>query len=243
MSDLVDNLDTDTVKAFQRGLGVEEDGWIGPKPLAAYIKASGRVIVDRSWQFSPRKRRHLKGAPWNIVLHDSVTRSARACFRVLKARHLSTHYIVCESGKIYETLDPELYSGAHARRWNTTSIGIDVVSMVSVKSLRKSRATDIPRLARVIKQRYRPHNKTKTVVDYTPEQVEALANLVNWLCDRFDIPKTLPTLPVDYGWKIDINPATYKGVVAHGQISSKRWDGGMAVVHLSSRGFKVLDDE
>ena len=234
LGSLVDSLDLEDVTELQANLGVKCDGWIGPKTIRAWRAKNNYPVIDKSWTATRKRKR--KKPPSCIVLHDSVTRSAMACYQVLERKRLSTHYLISESGKIYETLDPELYSGAHCRKWNRPSIGIDVISMVSAKSLRPSRAGDKARLERVIKQQYRPHNRFKSVVDYTSNQVQSLVCLVSWLCDRFNIPKRIPSDVVDYGWKLDLAADDYSGVVAHGQVTSNRWDGGMGVVHLLASG-------
>ena len=243
LADMGCTLAPGSVKKLQRLVGVEPDGWIGPLTIAAWRRYNSQPVeldICRDWHLAARRPRRTP--PKSIIQHDSGTRSAPACHTVLRRRNLSTHFLICETGKIYETVPPEKYTAAHCSRWNSNSIGVDVISMVSAKSLKPSIKSDRARLDRVIAQPYRPHNRPKKVVDYTDGQKHSLVALVGWLCDRFDIPRRIPTGPVDYGWHLDIEPDEYCGVAAHGQVSTKRWDGGLGVVALERAGW-VADDE
>jgi len=193
--------------------------------------------IDRE-TYKATKTRKRSGKPKSIVLHDSVTRTAKSCFAVLEKRDLSTHFLVDESGKIYECADPESRVALHASAWNSRSIGIDMINLLSTKYLKKKKGNkaESARVARIIKRNWSAI-RTGKCVDYTEAQKASLVELVRYLCDRFDIPYKVPIELTTYGERIaSIDAKKYTGVIAHGQTSSKRWDGLLAVEYLIEDG-------
>jgi hypothetical protein len=242
------------VKKLQRRVGTKSDGWIGPLTIAAFVAmrdglcgvstpiptppspevpATTELLIDtttfQSSHGRPRKRKVKQ-----LVLHDTVTRSAKSTHAVLEKRKYSTHYLIDEDGAIYQCLDPETERGIHASRWNETSIGIDLVSMVAFKHLKKG--LDGDRFDRKRRVKYAPKGRQKTVVDYTAAQKSSLSFLAAHLCERFDLPFRVPAGPWDYGDRMDGLTPKYQGIVAHGHISSRRWDGGVGVLTVMEAG-------
>lgn len=245
------------VRTLQRRVGSKADGWMGPKTIAAFlamrdapaetcIKAppteevppTEEIMIDRETYRSKHGKRRSRNVK-NIVLHDSVTRSARSTFNVLEKKGYSTHYIIGEDGQIFECLDPAKERGIHAAKYNTTSVGIDVVSMVGRKGLRKDR--DAERMKRLRRVAYSPRGRYKDVVDYTPAQKASLSYLTAHLCERFSIPYRVPAGPYDYGAKVDGISPRYAGIVAHGQVSERRWDGGVGILTVMEAGATVKE--
>ena len=247
---------------FQNGAGLVVDGCLGYKTLAALrtvgsasavgmavtsvdsskpaIKereSIAELVIDTSTYKATKGKKRTK-PPVSIVLHDSITATAKACWSVLERRGLSTHYMIDEAGNVYECADPEKRTTFHASAFNNTSIGIDMIALLSPSQLKRDNAPNRERKKRLAERAWSAH-KSKKVIDYTPEQKASLCLLVRHLCERFDIPFAAPEQLTGYGKKIEVEAREYQGVIAHGQYSSKRWDGLLAVEVLHGEGCGV----
>ena len=77
----------------------------------------------------------------------------------------------------------------------------------------------------------------KKCIDYTDAQKASLMALIQYLCNEYDIPLRAPAKLPSYGKRLtDIDARQYAGIIAHGQTSSKRWDGLLAVELLLQEG-------
>lgn len=172
--------------------------------------------------------------PTCIVLHDSVTRSTASTLRVLRARGLSTHYLVDESGMVSAD-HPTTGKAAHAgSAWNSRSIGIDIVSLYDPRLLdARNRWGDEARRARVAPRRWAPK---RGVITMTEPQRQALVDLVRRLCEEHGIPARV----MAGGLHQDVDPTKFRGVVAHGQFCASRWDGMLGVEALRDAGFEEV---
>ena len=245
-------------KAYQDEHGLESDGMLGPKTLAAIGRcahdAPGPILsqpvaapnpaipiavivapdIDTD-TYSATKTRKRSKPPQSIVLHDSITRTAKSCFRVLEKRDLSTHFLIDEDGTIYQCADPAARYTLHAAAWNRHSIGLDMINLLSTRHLKKNNRPENARRARVVKRDWSESRNGK-VIDYTAPQKESLLALVRYLCAEFDIPYSAPAELTSYGERLPLDAKKHKGVVAHGQSSTKRWDGLLAVEYLHQDG-------
>ncbi len=120
-----------------------------------------------------------------VILHETVTSSARATVDVLNQRGLGVHFIIAPDGIVRQhgdLLSDELW---HAGPHNDNSVGIEVVNPYYPK--------------------YRPSNSPWTqIIDApwahegkyvvpTPDQAEATYLLIDWLCSEacpLNIPRT-----------------------------------------------------
>jgi hypothetical protein len=169
------------------------------------------------------KGRARPAPPRSIVLHHTVTFSLEDTMRVLRARGLSTHYVVEPDGTIWETCDPTRVA-AHAGPWNEASIGIDIVNPLVHKHWRKAKKLGWPEV-RTAKWAARSWTlgglgRRLYIADTEPAIARTWA-LVAALCERFAIPLVLP----EPGERLVLDPAAHRGVVAHGTVNRKRWDG------------------
>ena len=248
----------EATKAFQKLDGLTCDGMLGPKTLAG-IKStmeggavpykpptkrpvpasdeSPSIAIDCE-TYKATKTKSRRKQPEVIVLHDSVTRSAKSCFSVLEKRGLSTHYMIDEDGTIYQCADPSTRTTAHASAWNSRSIGIDMINLLSPRPLKKNSSTDDKRRKRMTTRSWSA-SKDGRVIDYTKEQKASLSLLISHLCDAYGIKRTAPKELTSYGKKLELNANKYLGIVAHGQASSKRWDGLLAVEILHEEGYEA----
>ena len=131
-------------------------------------------------------RARAGSAVTEVVLHESVTRSAADTVSVLKRRGLGVHLIVAPDGRVTQHGDLANERLAHAGGHNGPSVGIEVVNPYYPTHLRDglpwSRIIDAPWAHR---DRY---------VLPTPEQAEATARLIGWLtspaAEGLSIPRT-----------------------------------------------------
>ena len=83
-----------------------------------------KIIDDRSRvRFVRRKR---KGAPSEIILHHSWTRTLDKCISTLKHKGCGTHYAIDRDGSVHWLTD-ESYRVNHCVDHNEKSIGIDLI--------------------------------------------------------------------------------------------------------------------
>lgn len=177
------------------------------------------------------------GRPTAVVVHDSVTRTTDACFRVLFERKdkdgknlgLGTALMFSPSGTLYQCVPDLATVTYHAGGgWNTVGIGLDVIALLD------------PALAPNAPNR-KPSTKwaPQGYLDWTEAQKKAVPAVLRALRPVLGLGRDLPYPKVANGQpayckaseKLDLDPKTYKGVVAHGQISAARWDGQLALLY------------
>ena len=121
-----------------------------------------------------------------VIVHESVTRSAADTVAVLKRRRLGVHLVVAADGRVIQYGDLAHDRLAHAGGHNGPSVGIEVTNPYYPKYLRD----DLP-WSRVIDARWAHRGR---YVLPTPEQAEATSRLVGWLtspaAEGLSIPRT-----------------------------------------------------
>ena len=107
-----------------------------------------------------------------LVVHETVTRSAEETVAVLKKRRLSVHLILDEHGRFTQHGDLADDNLAHASQHNAASVGIEVVNPYYPSYLKPDMAWST-----VIDA---PWAHKKKYVLPTPAQAEAVARFVEW---------------------------------------------------------------
>lgn len=107
-----------------------------------------------------------------LVIHETVTRSAEETVAVLKKRKLSVHLILDEHGRFTQHGDLADDNLAHASQHNVASVGIEVVNPYYPSYLKPGMAWST-----VIDA---PWAHKKKYVLPTPAQAEAVARFVEW---------------------------------------------------------------
>ncbi|MCA9561733.1 MAG: N-acetylmuramoyl-L-alanine amidase [Myxococcales bacterium] len=159
--------------------GLVVGGQLVPAPCGLNVRNLHDAAVSR---FAGRSR---SGRAVNeVVVHESVTRSAGSTVAVLQRRGLGVHLMVAPDGSVTQhgdLLDDRL---AHAGGHNGPSVGLEVVNPYYPTHLREglpwSRVIDAPWAHR---DRY---------VLPTPEQAEATARLLGWLTSPEAVGLTIP---------------------------------------------------
>jgi N-acetyl-anhydromuramyl-L-alanine amidase AmpD len=178
-----------------------------------------------------------------IVLHFTAGRDARGAFNtwINNPEHVATAYIVETDGTIYELFNPSHWAyhlgikgvSAHDRR----SIGIEIVNVGPLKQCPDNSGS----------LNWWPNNwgvkwcgkdQTDQYVEakfrgvgcfaaFPEVQMDCVAALVVYLCDRFGIKKTLP--PSARRPESDSSYfRSYTGVAAHQNFRADKWDVGPA---------------
>jgi hypothetical protein len=183
-------------------------GQIVPAPSGLNVRNFHDEEVPR---FAGRSRRGR--AVNEVVVHESVTRSAASTVAVLQRRGLGVHLMVAPDGGVTQhgdLLDDRL---AHAGGHNGPSVGLEVVNPYYPTHLRDglpwSRVIEAPW---ALRDRY---------VLPTPEQAEATSKLLGWLASPkalgLDIPREW--IGVDDGrvrmGRVDGGDQRRPGVYAH----------------------------
>jgi len=186
--------------------------------------------------------RHLhglfrRGRPTALILHDSVTRTTSQCFEVLTRRRskkthrnlgLGTQLMLGPDGTLYQCVPDLNFVTYHAPPWSPFALGLDVVGLLEPRHAPHS-----------------PRRRPKTswagrgYIDYTKAQKAALPLAVKAVCELCNIPFVWPcdfggapaTRP--YGEAMDLRPTEWAGVMAHAQITKRRWDGNRALEVLA----------
>ena len=107
-----------------------------------------------------------------LVIHETVTRSAEETVAVLRKRRLSVHLILDEHGRFTQHGDLANDNLAHASQHNVASVGIEVVNPYYPSYLKPGMAWSA-----VIDA---PWAHKKKYVLPTPAQAEAVARFIEW---------------------------------------------------------------
>lgn len=89
--------------------------------------------LHRGTPFKGKKWKRLsdgsRRTPWEIVIHESVTRTRKGCVRTLKQRGLSVHYTITRDGRTEQHVDPTKRRCAHAGGWhNARSVAVEIIN-------------------------------------------------------------------------------------------------------------------
>ena len=170
--------------------------------------------------------------PRVLMLHDAITRTASACFEVLLTRkdkrgknmRLGTGLMLDTDAVLYQCVPDLAVVTWHSGEWNGVAVGFDMIGLLD------------PAFAPNHPLRRPPTAwADRGYIDYTVAQKRVLPRVVEGLCGLLGVP--LETPRQDDGklalrgadQKLDVSPLTYRGVLAHGQVSRARWDGNRAL--------------
>ena len=221
-------------------------------------------VDDPSWDFSrlthpdPNSRyvqpRHNdKGLPVSdlatvqgivdmVVLHSDITVDSQSCFRVLKQRGFSTHFMVNWDGTIYQGTDPAAMA-VHAaselsKNVNNHAIGIDV-NCLQTNYVQASAAVDPAKVGLADQMATGATRRMSEVVEingvpwkswgYTDAQYDALIKLLLELATHF--PKLKLAAPMDERgeviWQVPEAIDTEKmGIYGHMHLTAQKFDPG-----------------
>lgn len=200
----------------------------------------------------------LAGVVDQFVLHFDVCGVSRTCFKVLRDRALSVHFLLDLDGTIYQTLDLR-EQAYHATKANVRSIGIEMANLGAYPPkdhpvLDEWYKRDVAGPYVVIPERLgdggvrtpgfvarpaRPELVQGVIqgdelvqYDFTPEQYESLVKLTIALCREF--PRIAADAPRDAAGAVrtdalaDEEFAAFHGILGHYHVQKNKNDPGPA---------------
>jgi N-acetyl-anhydromuramyl-L-alanine amidase AmpD len=167
----------------------------------------------------------------HVVIHHDATYHSDACFRVLNARSLSTHFMINFDGGVIQGLDV-WWKAIHAREFNPTSVGIDMNNVASVEG-HQTRRQD-PLFGGVADYETRPvvrgpagGSGDQESFEYTEAQYETLAAILRILNETIGLPLIYPQ--AETGGVVTRrlrDPMNFRGFFGHWHCQAGKWDPG-----------------
>lgn len=178
-----------------------------------------------------------------LILHFTAGATARSAVDTWKAtpEHVATAYVVERDGTIFEVFPPSCWAyhlgikggTAHERR----SIGIEIVNVGPLQPA-GGNAQALNWWPKEWGQQYCSVDDSGKYVEcsyrgkryfaaFPDGQVQAVSRLVHRLCDRFNLPRSLPSAPR----RLECDHAyfdSYKGIATHANFRPDKWDIGPA---------------
>lgn len=214
------------------------------EPPMAPGEVAAPIPINRSKFVLPKKELFPEVVEKNlIVLHFTSGRSAQSAFDTWmnNPERVATAYIVDPDGTVYELFDPSYWAfhlgvkgtWAHDRR----SIGIEIANVGPLKPAPADPqrlnwwpdnwGTPWCRLDEADRYVRAPYRDIQHFASFPAPQVETVARLAAYLCERFGIPRSIP--PRARREECDLSYfGTQKGVVAHQNFRKDKWDVGPA---------------
>jgi N-acetylmuramoyl-L-alanine amidase len=230
------------------------DGKLGYQPGRAIKLAGGGVATLIEPDSSDREA--LERLIDLFVLHYDACGTSQSCFRVLRERGLSVHFLLDVDGTIYQTLDLRDQAW-HATAANPRSIGIEIANVGAFAPGKSAldawyesdpggtRVTPaklegqgvrtsgfVARPARPERIRGEIQGATYEQYDFTPEQYESLVTLTVTLCRTF--PALKPEAPRDARGRVRSDAldadelVSFHGILGHEHVARRKIDPGPA---------------
>jgi N-acetyl-anhydromuramyl-L-alanine amidase AmpD len=219
--------------------------------LGGQAAVAASLVINRSrfrlpagQFFSERPKKDL------IVLHFTAGSSANSAFDtwIGDAQHIAAAYLVDVDGTIYEVFDPTQWAyhlgvKGFNGRLDQRSIAIEIANVGPLRpapdnpevlnwwpprrgqtELFGSKYCDKSQTAKYMQTSYRGEQYFAT---FPAQQVQAIRLLLNDLCGRFAIPKTLPPKPKQFERDLAFFQQ-YSGIASHVNFRNDKWDIGPA---------------
>jgi N-acetyl-anhydromuramyl-L-alanine amidase AmpD len=185
-----------------------------------------------------------------IVLHFTAGTSAKSAFDTWNGdkQHIAAAYLVDVDGTVYEVFDPTQWAyhlgvKGFNGRLDKRSIAIEIANVGPLRPARDnpevlnwwpprrgqtqlfgSKYCDKSQAAKYMETSYRGE---QYFAIFPPQQVQAIRLLLNDLCERFAIPKTLPPKAKQFERDLEFFQ-DYAGIASHVNFRSDKWDIGPA---------------
>ena len=158
-----------------------------------------------------------------VVLHwTGGEGSARQVYDTLRRRRLGVHYVVDRGGAVWHMADVASVATYHAGRANGCSVGVEIVCCGVGHSDRESYKAQI-------------HGRTIEVCDFYPHQITSVVELVDQLCDQYDIRRDVQRATTRVSGIED-----YEGVCGHYHWSKRKIDPGPQIFYRLARHWGLL---
>ena len=165
--------------------------------------------------------------PTMIVTHWDAALSADSCYKILKKRGISSHFVIDNDGTIYQMVDTQNIAWhAGIRSVNEASIGIDFTNAYYTKYQNWYERKGFG--PRPVLEGVKMHGRTlDPFLGYYPVQIDAYRALVKGLCKHYDIKLECPL--DEHGEllsTVDDSAAKgqFEGVVGHYHLTRRKKD-------------------
>lgn len=161
-----------------------------------------------------------------IVLHHTVSKSEKGVYEwwCNDGKKVATAYVVDKDGSIYEYFDPKYWSyhlgGKANKNNNIYSIGVEIANEGALTKVGDEYFWFNGKnkyFGDVYEQEWRG---IKYWAAYPLKQVLAVCELVNYLCQKFNIPKQVYN-KYDFNFNLLDN---YKGIISHCNVRQDKTD-------------------
>ncbi|SHF72968.1 N-acetylmuramoyl-L-alanine amidase [Fodinibius roseus] len=180
---------------------------------------------------------NVKDQKSGICIHHTVGGSAESTYNWWRndSQMVGTAYLIGRDGTLYQIFDPENWAWQFGLPWEYEDkivfekrfIGIELASEGGILEQdgiyycfdRVSPKTVKP--ANEIFDAGMDYRGYRIFDQYEPEQVATLIELINTLCDRFDIPRRVPAEPMNYyGQELK----GFHGIIGHAMVRKDKSD-------------------
>lgn len=197
----------------------------GDAPTPAYFRNRRNA---RDEDVTPADMDKLRALIDLIVLHDSLTLTARESYLRLGETGGSTHFTIDFDGAIYQNLDMALeatHSGDAAV--DGRSVSIDLVNPVTMSRPPLPEGSGLDRFARPLSEFARVQGEEVQSWGYTDQQLDALGHLV------LEVTRVLPSISLSVPPEalaarqaVPSGPIGLRGIVGHLHLSRRATDPG-----------------
>jgi N-acetyl-anhydromuramyl-L-alanine amidase AmpD len=193
--------------------------------------------IKKDWRLPDAEYFKTENKKSGICIHHTVGGSARSTFNwwTQDSQMVGTAYIIDHDGSVYNVFDPENWAWQFGLRWDYQDkiafekrfIGIEIASEGGLLeedgkcycfdriSPKTEKPADEVFDAGFNYRGYRYFDR------YEPEQIDSLVELINFLCDEFDIPRRVQQDSMKYyGEQLK----DFEGIIGHTMVRKDKSD-------------------
>ncbi|MCB9730677.1 MAG: N-acetylmuramoyl-L-alanine amidase [Deltaproteobacteria bacterium] len=197
----------------------------GEGPTASYYRPRRNA---RGEEIPPEDTERLRALIDLVVLHDSLTETARESFLRLGETGGSTHFTIDYDGTIYQNLDLA-YEATHSGDASVDgrSVSIDLVNPATTSRPPLPEDATLDRFARPLSDFERVQGEEVQQWGYTEQQLSALAQLLHELARALPaLPLSVPPAALGERRAAPEGPLALRGIVGHLHLSRRASDPG-----------------
>jgi N-acetyl-anhydromuramyl-L-alanine amidase AmpD len=195
------------------------------------------INIDKTLRLPESEIQNSKNEKTGICLHHTVGGTARSSFNwwLNDNRMVGTAYLIARDGKIHEVFEPKKWAWQFGLKWEREKkikfekrfIGIEIASEGGLTEIDgklycfdvvSDRTLKNPDEVFDYKKPYRGYQYFDK---YEPAQIDSVINLVNHLCDKFNIERKIPKdFLAYYGEKLE----NFNGIIGHVNVRKDKSD-------------------
>ena len=199
------------------------------------------LSIDRTLRLPDREHFPESYNKTGICIHHTVGGSASSTVRwwIRDSPRVATAYLVARDGTIHEVFDPQHWAwqfGLKRNEWSREEkvafekrfIGIEIASEGGLIESNGNLYCFDKISNRTLVDRAeafdygKPYRGYRYYAKYTPQQLTSVQELVNQLCDQFNIPRRTPAIGRAYYGKENMN--AFQGIIGHVHVRLDKTD-------------------